>query len=184
MQKLRITSGIYRGRMINAPASGFTHPTGAREKLALFNMIGGQIEGARVLDAYAGSGALGIEALSRGAVAATFVEKSPEVASVIRANLQELGLSGEVIISTATTYCDRATTTGVSYDMVLADPPYDNYDPQEVARLGALVNPGGVMVVSHPGETAELTKLLATTGLSLKKARKYAAAHITVYAKV
>ena len=87
MENIKITSGKYRGRTIKSPNSKLTHPMGAREKLAMFNMISEYLSGAVVLDVYAGSGALGIEALSRGASYAMFVEKNPQIAQVIRRNL-------------------------------------------------------------------------------------------------
>ena len=84
MENIKITSGKYRGRTIKSPNSKLTHPMGAREKLAMFNMISEYLSGAVVLDVYAGSGALGIEALSRGASYAMFVEKNPRTAGIIR----------------------------------------------------------------------------------------------------
>ena len=92
---VRITSGIYRGHSILTPGEG-THPMGERERLALFNKISDYLPGANVLDAFAGSGALGIEAMSRGAASVTFVEKSPKAAKIIRENLKTLGISVEV----------------------------------------------------------------------------------------
>ena len=99
MDNIKITSGKYRGRSIKSPNSRLTHPMGAREKLALFNMISEYLPGAIVLDAYAGSGALGIEALSRGANYVMFIEKNPHIAGVIRKNLAELGLAKQASVS-------------------------------------------------------------------------------------
>ena len=80
MDNIKITSGKFRGRVIKSPNSRLTHPMGAREKLALFNMINDFLPGAQVLDAFAGSGALGIEAISRGAKSAAFIEKNAKFA--------------------------------------------------------------------------------------------------------
>ena len=92
MEKIRITSGSLRGRTIRSPRSSLTHPMGAREKLALFNMIGAELPGAVVLDAFAGSGALGIEALSRGAHLVTFIEKDLKIAENLIENLKTVGI--------------------------------------------------------------------------------------------
>ena len=84
--EIRVTSGKLRGRVLRSPDTSGTHPMGAREKLALFNMV--NVEGERVLDAYAGSGAVGVEALSRGASEVVFVENNRRTARVILENLQ------------------------------------------------------------------------------------------------
>lgn len=94
--ELRVISGRYRGRVLLSPRDDRTHPMGARERLALFNMV--NVEQAVVLDAYAGSGAIGIEALSRGAASATFVESSGKVAQVIKQNLQNLEITNARVL--------------------------------------------------------------------------------------
>ena len=147
---------------------------GAREKLALFNMISEYLPGAIVLDAYAGSGALGIEALSRGAKYAVFVEKNPRIAQAIRKNLAELGLA-----ETAEVYDKdaRSFSPADEFDIILADPPYDNFDTRGVENLVKSLKETGVLVLSHPGEAPEIK------GLNLNKTRKYAAARISIYTK-
>ena len=89
---LRITGGTLRGREIKSPESSKTHPMGSRERMAILNSIGPEIVGTEVLDAFAGTGAIGIEALSRGAARVTFIEKDRKVAMVLRENLRNLGL--------------------------------------------------------------------------------------------
>lgn len=168
---VRITSGKFRGRTITTPG-GKTHPMGERERLALFNMIMDLVPGAVVLDAYAGSGALGIEALSRGAKEVVFVENNRGAARVISENLKTLDAEGEVLVARIPDF-----ETDDLFDLVLADPPYDSFDLTEVAELGRYVRRGGVLVLSHPGE-APLIK-----GLNSEKSRKYAGATISVYVK-
>ena len=129
MENIKITSGKYRGRAIKSPNSKLTHPMGAREKLAMFNMISEYLSGAVVLDAYAGSGALGIEALSRGASYAMFVEKNPRTAGIIRKNLVELGLTGQASVSEWDT---KNFLPPRDFDVILVDPPYDNFDVRGV----------------------------------------------------
>lgn len=174
MDNIRITSGKFRGRSIKSPGSISTHPMGAREKLALFNMISDYLPEAIVLDAYAGSGALGTEALSRGASYVIFVEKIPRVARQIRDTLAELGVTefSEVIERSVENFSsDR------SFDIVIADPPYDKFDVGSIESLGKFCKNTGVLVLSHPGEAPELD------GFALVKTRKYAKAYISVYRK-
>lgn len=174
MNIIKITSGKFRGRNIKSPNSALTHPMGAREKLALFNMIAEYLPGAKVLDAYAGSGALGIEALSRGASYAVFVEKNPRIAQQIRNTLAELGLEE----SSRVLECSVAHfATNELFDVVIADPPYDKFDVSSIETLSKFCKDTGVLVLSHPGEAPELN------GFTPVRTRKYARAHISVYQK-
>lgn len=172
MDIVTITSGKYKGRKISTPG-GNTHPMGSREKLALFNMLTGEIEGALVLDAFAGSGALGIEALSRGASEVIFVDKNAKACEIIRKNLSSLGVESDFkIIKSAVSNIDLE-----GFDIVLADPPYDNFDLTEVNYLTKLLKNGGILILSHPGDAPELE------GLKLLKTHQYAAAHLSIYNK-
>lgn len=171
MEVLKITSGKYRNRTIKTPGAG-THPMGARERLALFNMIFDALPGATVLDAYAGSGALGIEALSRGASKVVFVEKSPKAIRVIRENLHTLGVEGEteVVVGDVVNF-----TTSEHFDIILADPPYDSFEAEGAKSLVRFLKEGGIMALSHPGEAPVFGEL------KLEKSRSYAGATISVY---
>jgi 16S rRNA (guanine966-N2)-methyltransferase len=122
---MRVVAGVARGRQLRAPVGSATRPTSDRVREAMFSMMGslGAVEGATVVDLFAGSGALGIEALSRGAAAATFVDSDRAAVDCIRANLEVLGPSGP----TATVV--RADVLGwvagaPAFDLALADPPY------------------------------------------------------------
>lgn len=171
MYSTKITSGKYRGQTIATPGSG-THPMGSREKMALFNMISGYLPGATVLDAYAGSGALGIEALSRGAERVIFVEKNPHAAKIIRENLKNLGLTESSSIVAADT---KNFVTTDKFDIIIADPPYNNFEVSGVKNLAKSLKEDGVFILSHPDEAPEVE------GLKLQKTHKYAAAHISIY---
>lgn len=172
---LRITSGIYRGRKILTPG-GATHPMGERERIALFNMISGFIPGARVADLFSGSGALGIEALSRGAEEVVFVEKNPRAAKVIRENLEEIGdISGSKVL-TENVY-EYLEGLDEKWDIVIADPPYDLFDTERVRILAKAVEDTGILVLSHPGEAPEMP------GLQLDRIKSYAGANISIYLK-
>jgi 16S rRNA (guanine966-N2)-methyltransferase len=120
---LRVTGGALGGRRLIAPAGAHTRPTADRVREALFAMLG-DLDGARVLDLFAGSGALGIEALSRGAAHATFVDSAPRAAAAVRANLEALDLEGEVRRQDARAFLRTARRGDRAYDLVLLDPPY------------------------------------------------------------
>lgn len=172
MNTVRIISGAYKGRRLTTPG-GKTHPMGERERIALFNMIGPFLGGARVLDAFSGSGALGIEALSRGAEEVVFIEKSREAVKVLNKNLEEVGAVS------ATVYTMKVSdyTSDAQFDVILADPPYDNYNASDILHLAEFIGEFGMLALSHPGEAPEIP------GLSLDKTRKYAGATISIYVK-
>jgi 16S rRNA (guanine966-N2)-methyltransferase len=123
---VRVVAGEFKGHRLRAPRGMRTRPTADRVREALFSMLG-EVSGARVLDLYAGTGALGIEALSRGAASAVFVERNPRAATTIAANLRSLGLDDRVRRMDALRFLARAEGT---YDLVFCDPPYDS-----VARI-------------------------------------------------
>lgn len=178
---LRVISGIFKGKVLRSPRVSGTHPMGAREKLALFNMAAPYLAGAQVLDAYAGTGALGIEALSRGARSVTFVEKSPQVARTLRENLQNLGhgVDSEVYSEDINHFVQELSPSG-DYDLIFADPPYGRFNSEEIAGLTRLLRKDGVLALSFPFRAGapELS------GLELQTARKYAAAGIAIYRKL
>ena len=121
-------SGAAKGRRLASPAGEATRPTPNRVREAVFNSLYSldAIEGARVLDLYAGTGALGIEALSRGAAEAVFVERDPAVAAVLRSNLETTGLADRaaVMVTDADTALAGLARGGRRFDLALADPPY------------------------------------------------------------
>jgi 16S rRNA (guanine966-N2)-methyltransferase len=118
-----VIAGRFGGRTLVAPRGRSTRPTSDRVREALFSILG-DVRGARVLDLYAGSGALGIEALSRGAAEATLVDSSPSAIAAIRHNLAELDLKAVVRLQTARSFLERAQRDGRQYDLAFADPPY------------------------------------------------------------
>lgn len=120
---MRVIAGAHRGRRLVAPPGQRTRPTADRVREALFSILG-DVTGDRVLDLFAGSGALGIEALSRGAAQATFVDRSATAVRAVRGNLQALGLSAEVRRADALAFVGNARRAGRQYDLVFLDPPY------------------------------------------------------------
>jgi 16S rRNA (guanine(966)-N(2))-methyltransferase RsmD len=123
---MRVIAGTLRSRTLKAPAGLATRPTSDRLRETLFNVLAPRIDGAHFLDLYAGSGAVGIEALSRGAARVVFVEKSQQAIKMLRANLDRLGLTiGFRIVSGSVAGVLRKPEAGIRFDLVFLDPPYD-----------------------------------------------------------
>jgi 16S rRNA (guanine966-N2)-methyltransferase len=177
---VRIVAGSRRGHRVDAPKGVVTRPTGDRVREAAFSLIG-PVDGAAVLDLYAGSGALGLEALSRGAGSCLFVERDRGAARVIRSNLEKLRLTGAVIATREVAAAlAEERERGRRYDLVLADPPYDEWETQAptlAAHVPALLADAGLVVV----ETT--AKLEPDLPLDLVTSRRYGSARITVFAK-
>ncbi len=148
---LRITGGRLVRRRLKAPAGRDTRPTADRVKEALFNILGQELEGARVLDLFAGSGALGLEALSRGASWCVFVERSGEAAAVIRRNIADLGLAGRcTLLKGSVVTLEEGIVRQGPFDLVLADPPYDQGHVAAVlGMIERIVTPEGRLVLEH-----------------------------------
>ena len=146
---MRIVAGRWGGRRLTTPKGLATRPTSDRVREALFSILGDRVQDARVLDLFAGSGALGLEALSRGAGRATFVERAPAAAAALRANVAALGADAEVVRADALRWLRAASAGERQYDLVFLDPPY-----RRAARLGARLSellpavlaPGAVVV--------------------------------------
>jgi 16S rRNA (guanine966-N2)-methyltransferase len=120
---VRVIAGRFGGRTLVAPRGRTTRPTGDRVREALFSILG-SVDGARVLDLFAGSGALAIEALSRGAAEATLVDSSAAAIAAIRRNLEAVGADAEVRRQRATAFLEQARNDARQYDLVFLDPPY------------------------------------------------------------
>jgi 16S rRNA (guanine966-N2)-methyltransferase len=163
---VRVVAGRLGGRRLRAPRGRDPRPTSDRVREALFSMLG-PIDGARVLDLFAGSGALAIEALSRGAASAMLVERDPRAAAVIRANLAALELAepeAVVFAGPARAALRNASAGGDTYDLVFLDPPYRSA-PELGRELSAALEPllaGGGRVVAESDRRAplELTRPL------------------------
>ncbi len=147
---MRVIAGRLGGRTFDSPGSFKTHPMSDKARGALFNILG-DIEGLTVLDAFAGSGALSFEAVSRGAASAVAIEQDRPAQKVIAANIKALGLGGQVrLISASTGAWLQTSPDGEQFDIVLCDPPYSDLQENLVKRLAARVLPDGLMVLSWP----------------------------------
>lgn len=171
---MRIISGSKRGHTIQAPSGRGTRPTSDRVRENIFNIVG-PVDAAAVLDLYAGSGAMGLEALSRGAASAVFVERDPDAIRAIERNLDKLRLRGTVLRQDAI-----AVLAGErrKYDLVFVDPPYEMYtdlQPQLARYLPAVVSDDGVVVVETDA------RIEPDLPLEQRTSRKYGSARVTVY---
>lgn len=169
---IRIIAGKFGGRTIKAPTGHVTHPMSDRVRGSLFNMTNSRLPDADVLDIFAGTGALGLESLSRGAKSATFVERDRIASRILAENIKLLGV-GDVAESTqigASTWIDK--NPDKRFDIIFADPPYDDMQFGVVKRLGELLKPGGMLILSHP-EKVELPEI---EGLEVVEDRGYGGA--------
>lgn len=147
---MRITGGTGRGRRLKVPAGSGVRPTSDKVKQALFNIIAGRIEGASLLDLFAGAGGIGIEALSRGARTVVFVDDSRESLRIIRSNVEQAGFAdrAQIVFSRAESFLNKPSGP---YDIIFLDPPY----AMELAPLldqianSGLLKPGGDVVAEH-----------------------------------
>lgn len=170
---MRVVAGSAKGRRLVGPNTPGTRPVMDRVKTALFDILAPEVEGTRWLDLFAGTGAIGIEALSRGAASATFIELGPEAMRCVQQNLAITGFvsRAQTVRSDAFKYLDNAAATGTRYDVVYVAPPqYQGMAARALAQLDAhpLTAPGGLVVVQiHPRERAEVD------GLPLRSLRAY-----------
>ena len=156
---MRIISGKYKNRELKSPNSTATHPMGERERLAIFNMLG-DITGKTVLDLFAGTGALGLEALSRGAAKAIFVENNGKTFQVLKENLSDIDNAKAIKYDVYKYEPDE------HFDIIFIDPPYDRFD-SDVLQFKKFLNPDGIMVVSSPEPIAPDSRKYANCYISL-----------------
>jgi 16S rRNA (guanine966-N2)-methyltransferase len=175
---MRIIAGERKGHAIFAPKGLETRPTSDRVRENVFNIVAPWIEGARVLDLYAGSGAMGLEALSRGAAAAVFLEAEPQAIRAIERNLEKLRLTGaRVVRLDAITGLAQEAASGRKYDLVLADPPYSMTDYDALARyLPLVLSEDGLVVLESAAKTEP-----ELAGLAVRSTRKYGSTRVTVF---
>ena len=177
---MRVVAGSRKGHRIEAPKGVVTRPTSDRVREAVFSILG-PVEGARVLDLFAGSGAMGLEALSRGAAGCVFVESDRQSARVIQSNLEKLRLTGAIVVTRdAIAALREERDRQRRYDLVLADPPYDDWEGHEASLaelLPAVIADDGLVVV----ETAE--RIEPALPLDLVTVRRYGSARITVFSR-
>jgi 16S rRNA (guanine966-N2)-methyltransferase len=171
---MRIIAGARRGARIFAPKGTDTRPTGDRVREAAFNLIG-PVDGATVLDLFAGSGAMGLEALSRGAASAVFVESEREACRTIERNLDKLRLAGARVL--CRDVLQALSSDSRTYDLVLCDPPYGFADHARLAPyLARSLGPDGLLVYETRARTEP-----TIDGLTLRTSRTYGSARLTLF---
>lgn len=170
---MRIIAGSHRGRRIVAPPGRETRPTSDRVRESAFNLIG-PVDGADVLDLFAGSGALGLEALSRGAAIATFVESDRDACRAISANLDALELRGTVLRQDVVR---MLASERRRFDLVLCDPPYGFERSRIAPRLARLLRSDGLLV----WESAGREEPPEVPGLAMRTSRRYGSARLTLF---
>jgi len=178
---VRIVAGSRKGHRIEAPKGVVTRPTGDRVREAVFSIVG-SLDGARVLDLFAGSGALGLEALSRGAAKAVFVERDGRACRVIEQNVSKLGLGAvaTVVRGDALRALRDSADDDRRHDLVLVDAPYDEWERLEASLselLPAVLADDGLVVV----ETS--ARVEPSLPLDLVTTRRYGSARITVFSR-
>ena len=175
---MRVIAGTRKGHKLAAPRGLDTRPTSDRVRENIFNLVG-PVDGAKVLDLFAGSGALGIEALSRGAASAVFVEQDADAVHTIERNLDRLRLTGaRVVHGDALRTIAQEATAGSKYDLVLIDPPYGmltEIQPRLARHLPQLVSADGLLVFETDARSEpELP-------LSVRTSRKYGPTRVTLF---
>jgi 16S rRNA (guanine966-N2)-methyltransferase len=171
---VRIISGEHRGARIFAPKGSDTRPTSDRVREAAFNLIG-PVDGAAVLDLFAGSGAMGLEALSRGAATVTFVENDREACRTIDRNIEKLRAVGVTVLQRDVLQLlagERRT-----YDLILVDPPYDfDQDARLAPSLARALAPDGLVVYETTSRREPVLE-----GLNTRTSRTYGSARLTLF---
>ena len=173
---LRLIAGQFGGRTIAVPPGTKTHPMGERVRGSLFNILG-DLNGQTVLDAFAGSGALGLEALSRGAGSITFIERDKLAQKIIVENITTLKVENHTKVIKASVSRWDETATDEQFDLILVDPPYHDMQLSTVKRLTRHLKPNGLMVLSYPGRESEPT----VNGVVVVDNRSYGDAALAFY---
>lgn len=189
--KLRIISGELKHRVIEVPKKFSAHPMGERIRAALFNSLAGDINGAKVLDAFGGSGACGLEAFSRGAGNVLILEKERSVFRYLNKNVKSLHLEEDprLHISKAPTLNYLKANPELTFDVIICDPPYeiaermkpdeDNQLFQTLSLLTTRLTKNGILILSWP----EKVDLPEVPNLNLKKEKAYAGAKLAWYSR-
>lgn len=169
--QIRIISGKLGGRIIDTPKTSKTHPMGDRERSAIFNRLRGEIADKVILDAFAGSGAIGLEALSLGAKEVDFLENNRKAMKTLHDNIAKFKLESQAKV---------IRKIQKEYDIIFADPPYDDPQYEYIEEILKSLKHGGIFVLSHPEKPAPWE----FRGLSMFSDKSYAAAHIKMYQKL
>ncbi len=175
---MRIVGGSARGRVLRAPRGLATRPTSDKVRAAVFNLLGQFFDGGRVLDLYAGSGAMALEALSRGCAFAVCVESDPAAAECIRRNASACGFGDRVEVRRESVLDALQRLPIGSFDLVFLDPPYAEGPEAALSRLSPLLVPGGAAVAEHDRRRSPAERYGA---LALADRRSYGGTAVSIY---
>ena len=173
---MRVIAGSLGGRTFDSPRGHRTHPMSDKIRGALFNILG-DIEGMSILDAFAGSGALSIEAISRGASSALAIDLDKEAYETIQKNVQALNLQEQITVMRKNIAGWSRNNQHMLFDIVIADPPYNDFRPVLLQKLISQVKPGGLFVLSWPGREP----IRAFNGAEVLTAKSYGDAQLIFY---
>jgi len=164
---VRISAGDQKGRLLRTPRRAATRPSSAKLRAALFNILGSRIAGARWLDLFAGSGVIGLEALCRGAAAATFVDEHPEACRCIEDNIRMLGCGDRAVVRCLPVrrFLASGAAAEAACDLVFADPPYGDSaradqldDLLRLCEQSAMITPRAWLLIEHAARTTPPTR--------------------------
>lgn len=177
---MRVVAGWLGRRTFDSPKSRWTHPMGEKIRGALFATLG-DIEGLTVLDAFAGSGALSIEAISRGAVDVVTLDLDKESVKIIQKNVEKLRIEDRITVLQTNASGWSGRNKDRLFDIVLLDPPYNDVRPDILRKLAAHAKVGGTVVISLPPMVKEE---LLKDGFERVSAKTYGIAQIVIYKRV
>jgi len=173
---VRIIAGEFKSRIIKDPKGYVAHPMSERVRSALFNILH-NLNDKTILDAYAGSGALAIEAVSRGAKSAVAVEKDFRIYKILKGNVESLKLEDRIHATRANVHQWLKGNRAKRFDIIFADPPYDKYNSAQIQKLIPYLAEGAILVLSYPSEE----KPPALEGVDLQVANSYGNASLAIY---
>ena len=175
---MRIVAGTARGRRLAAPEGEGTRPTSDKVRAAVFNLLGQFFEGGRVLDLYAGTGALALEALSRGCAEATCIDSSPGAAEVIARNAATCGFAARVTVVRRRVADALPSLPSAAFDLAFVDPPYSEGPGAALLALDRVLRPGASVVAEHDRRSPPPDRVGA---LTLEDRRAYGDTGISIY---
>jgi len=178
---MRVTGGEFKGRPLKSTPGMTARPTTDKIRQSIFNILMNDIAETDVLDLFAGSGSLGIEALSRGARSAAFVEQGHSQAEAIKRNLKSLGLPRDIIQADYKSGCRKLSEQERQFDIILADPPYEKFSPDDIAKVVLqynLLRIGGFLILEHKSGGK-----VNNEHFTLLKRKKYGQTEVTFYVR-